>query len=137
MTANNNPVFALTPQFNPSKATTGDTSLTAPSNAVQISDIAPTAGSRIDFIDLQAVATTTATMLRLFLKTGSTYTLWREIPVQAIAASSSQPAWNAHLSSVMNPDILPLIMPSGYSMWMTVNDTQTGIFGNARSGDFQ
>jgi len=48
-------------------------------------------GSRVDIIRLNAIATTTAGMIRLFIGTA----LVKEIPVIAITPSATQPAWSA------------------------------------------
>ena len=50
-------------------------------------------GSRIDRLTIQATATTTAGMIRLFISNGTTTVLIREIPVLAITPAATTPAW--------------------------------------------
>lgn len=70
------------------------------------------AGTRIDTIRMQAISSTTAGMLRLFIYDGTNTRLYKEIPVLAVTPSATLPAWGETLSSALNPDILPIILPS-------------------------
>jgi hypothetical protein len=71
---------------------------------------APANGARIDEIAIKASVTTTAGMVRLFLHNGTTFFLWKEVPVPAITASGTVPAFEAALSN------LGLILQSGWSI---------------------
>jgi len=53
------------------------------------------AGSRVSSVTVKAAVTTTAGMIRLYLSTdtGTTWRLYREIPVTAITVSASQPTF--------------------------------------------
>lgn len=73
-------------------------------------------GSRIDAINLKAVGTTTAGMVRLFLHDGVNARLLTEVPVQAVTPSASLPAWEAQLNTNSMSQVLPIILPSGYSL---------------------
>lgn len=53
------------------------------------------AGSRIDSLLVQATATTTAGMVRLFISDGSATRLIAELPVVAVTPSATIPAWSA------------------------------------------
>lgn len=71
---------------------------------------AGTNGSRVDDIDITAQGTTTAGMVRLFIHDGTTARLWREVPVTANTASSSNAAFFYRLTG------LALILKSGMSL---------------------
>lgn len=52
-------------------------------------------GSRIDSLLVQATATTTAGMIRLFISDGANDRLIMELPVVAVTPASAIPAWSA------------------------------------------
>jgi len=129
--------YVATPRISFGAVTTADTSRTAPSTVVTIFT-AGSSGSRIDQIDLVGIGTTTASMIRLFIYDGANYSLWKEIPTLAVTPSGTASVWMSSISSSINSDVLPLIIPSGYSLRATINDTQTssGVNIIARGGDF-
>lgn len=73
-------------------------------------------GSRIDAVCIKATAVTTAGMIRLFINNGSTSVLAAEVPVTAITPSATTPSYQAVVSSVSNPDLFPLVLPTGYKL---------------------
>lgn len=73
-------------------------------------------GSRIDAIDVKATATTTAGMVRLFIHDGVNARLLTEVPVLANTPSATQPSWEVQLNINSMTQILPLILPTGYSL---------------------
>ena len=73
-------------------------------------------GSRIDAIALKATAATTAGMLRLFLHDGVNAHLLTEVPVLAQTPSATAPAWELSVTTQGMSPLLPLILPSGYSL---------------------
>jgi hypothetical protein len=127
--------YASTPRVSSAALTTADTSRTAPSTVGTVFT-AGSSGSRIDAIEIVGTATTTATMARLFIYDGSTYRLWKEVPVLAVTPSSTLPVFDYRLNAAINPELLPLVLPTGYSLRAAVNDTQTGVNVLARGGDF-
>lgn len=127
--------YAATPKVGSALLTTADTSLTAPTTVGTVFT-AGSSGSRIDYIDIQGVATTTACIVNLFIFDGTNYFLWQQVPVQAITSSTTAPAFTASLSSNSNANIMPLTIPTGYSLRATVSVTQTGIRVIAYGGDF-
>lgn len=82
-------------------------------------------GSRIDMIDLQAVATTTAGMIRLFVHNGTTAFLIGEFPVTALTPSGTTPAWSAQLNTNTMTQILPITIPTGWSLHASTNNAET------------
>lgn len=132
------PNYAATPKIGNGTVLTADTARSGtPTNVVTIFT-AGASGSRIDNIDLTAIGTTVASLLRLWIFTGSVYILWREISVPAITPSVVQPVFQTGLSSVTDPQEFPLVLPTGFSLRATINDTQTssGVNVIARGGDF-
>jgi len=82
-------------------------------------------GSRIDAIDLKAVGTTTAGMIRLFIHDGANARLLTEVPVIAITPSGTLPSWEAQLNTNTMTQVLPLILPTGYSLRASTHNAET------------
>lgn len=70
--------------------------------------------------------------------TSAQYALLREITFSAVTLSTTQAAYNAQYTSVLTPDLLPIILPAGFSLRTSVSVTQTspGITITAIGGDF-
>lgn len=127
--------YASTPKIGSATLTTADTSLTAPSTVGTVFT-AGSSGSRIDYIDIQGVATTTACLVNLFIYDGTNYILYTQVPVLAVTSSTTSPAFQALISSNTNSNLLPINLPTGYSLRATVSVTQTGIRVTASGGDY-
>ena len=127
--------YASTPVFGSATLTTADTSLTAPTTVGTILT-AGASGTRIDYIDLQGVATTVSGLINLFVYDGTNYILWQQVPVQAVTSSTTAPAFTSALSSNSNANIMPLIIPTGYSLRATTSAAQTGLRVTAYGGNF-
>ena len=127
--------YASTPVFGSANLTTADTSLTAPTTVSTILT-AGASGTRIDYIDLQGVATTVAGLINLFVFDGTNYILWQQVPVQAVTSSTTVPAFAFALSSNSNANIMPLNLPTGYSLRATTSVAQTGVRVTAYGGNF-
>ena len=127
--------YASTPKFGSATLTTADTSLTAPTPVGTIVT-AGASGTRIDYIEIMGVATTVAGLINLFVYDGTTYVLWNQVPVIAITSSTTAPAFAAYLSSNGNANIMPLTLPTGYSLRAATSVSQTGIRVTAYGGDF-
>jgi hypothetical protein len=82
------------------------------------------------------VATTVAGLINLFVYDGTNYVLWNQVPVIAITSSTTAPAFSALLSSNNNSNIMPLTLPTGYSLRAATSVAQTGIRVTAYGGDF-
>lgn len=92
-------------------------------------------GSRIDAIDLKAVGTTTAGMIRLFIHDGADARLLTEVPVTAITPSATLPSWEAQLNTNSMSQVLPIILPTNYSLRASTEKAETfNII--AQGGDF-
>ena len=127
--------YASTPVFGSVNLTGSDTSLTAP---VTIGSIltAGASGTRIDYIEIQGVATTVAGLVNLFVYDGTNYLLWQQVPVQAVTSSTTAPAFAFALSSNGNANIMPLNLPTGYSLRAAISVAQTGLRITAYGGNF-
>ena len=74
-------------------------------------------GSRLDRITIQATATTTAGMIRLWLYSGSgDAQLWKEVPVTAATPSATVQAFSYEL------DLSRELLPVGYSLYASTNN---------------
>jgi len=127
--------YASTPVFGSATLTTADTSLTAPATVGTILT-AGASGTRIDYIDIQGVATTVAGLINLFVFDGTNYILWQQLPVQAVTSSTTAPAFALALSSNGNSNIMPLTLPTGHSLRAAASVAQTGVRVSAYGGNF-
>jgi hypothetical protein len=127
--------YASTPVFGSANLTTADTSLTAPTTVSTILT-AGASGTRIDYIDVQGVATTVAGLINLFVFDGTNYILWQQVPVQAVTSSTTVPAFALALSSNGNANIMPLNLPTGYSLRAATSVAQTGLRVSAYGGNY-
>lgn len=127
--------YAATPKVGSALLTTADTSLTAPTTVGTVLS-AGANGTRIDYIDIQGVATTVSGNINLFIFDGTNYILWNQVNVVAVTSSTTSPAFQATLSSNGNANLMPLTLPTGYSLRATTSVAQTGIRVTAYGGDF-
>lgn len=127
--------YAATPRIGSANLTTADASLTAPTTVGTIL-AAGASGTRIDYIDIQGVATTVTGIINLFIYDGTNYILWAQMPVIPVTSSTTAPAFQTTMSSNVNANIMPLILPTGYSLRATTSVAQTGIRVTAQGGDF-
>lgn len=128
--------YTAIPKIGAATMTTGDTSRTSPTNVSTVFT-AGSSGSRIDKLILTATGNTVATMARWWIHTGSTYYLLAEVPVSAITPSNTVSSFTTNLNSVVDYNILPIVIPSGYSIRATLHDTTSGgINAIAYGGDF-
>jgi len=127
--------YASTPKIGSALLTTADTSLTAPTTVGTVFT-AGASGSRIDYIDIQGVANTVASLINIFIFDGTNYFLYTQIPVQAVTSSTTAPAFQAIISSNTNANILPINLPTGYSVRAATSVAQTGIRVTALGGDY-
>ena len=81
-------------------------------------------GSRIDSIDVQATATVTAGMIRLFIHNGTSSFLFTEVPVVAVTPSGTLPAFNSQFTTNTTA-VLPIVIPTGYSLRASTNNAES------------
>lgn len=127
------PSFAATPvTWAGLVPATADTSLTAPTNVTTLGT-GGASGTKIDSISCQAVGSTAAGVVNVFLHDGTTYHLFDQFLVPAVTSSTTARAWRQSRSY---PD---LVLPS--SSWSlratnTVSSNQSMIKVVAVGGDF-
>jgi hypothetical protein len=83
--------------------------------------------------------TVNATTVPEFASTPATavYHLLEEVPITAITGSTTVQAFTYSLNQIVNGDLLPLILPPGWSLRTTVSVTQThALKSTARGGKF-
>lgn len=127
--------YASTPRIGSAVLTTADTSLTAPTTVGTVLT-AGSSGTRVDYIEIMGTATTVASLINLFIYDGTNYILWQQVPVTAITTGATTPSYVANLSSNTNANIMPLVLPTGYSLRATTTVTQTSVRVTANGGDF-
>jgi hypothetical protein len=127
--------YAAVPKIGSALLTTADTSLTAPSTVGTVFT-AGASGSRIDYIEIQGVATTIAGIVNLFIFDGTNYFLYIQVPIQAITSSTTAVAFSTTVSSNGNANLLPINLPTGYSLRATTSVAQTGVRVTALGGDY-
>lgn len=127
--------YASTPVFGAALLTTADTSLTAPTTVGTVLT-AGSNGTRIDYIDIQGVANTVAGIVNLFIYDGTTYHLWQQIPIVAVTSSTTATAFSTTTSTNNTPNVMPMIIPTGYSLRATTTIAQTGVKVIAYGGNF-
>jgi hypothetical protein len=128
--AQGTPNFATTPVCGVGLISTGDSSRTSPTNKATVLT-AGSSGTRIERIAFCAIGATTASVIRLFVYNGTSYFLWQEIVLPAITpVDGVTPVFcnsanvGAGLEAVDNPNVMPMLLPSGYSLVASVQDTQ-------------
>ena len=127
--------YSATPVFGAALLTTADTSLTAPTTVGTVLT-AGASGTRIDFIEVMGVDTTVSGIVNLFIYDGTTYTLWQQIPVVAVTSSTTATAFSTTTSTNNSPNVMPMIIPTGYSLRATTTIAQTGVKVIAYGGNF-
>jgi hypothetical protein len=81
-------------------------------------------GSRIERVVVQAVATTTAGMVRLFINDGTNARLYEEVPIFANTPSATVPAAAATLEAFSLPTLYPIVIPNGFSLSASTNNAE-------------
>jgi hypothetical protein len=121
--------YASTPTRGAALISVGDTSRVAPTGAKAIFSPAGTlgvnAGGWCERIVIMPVGPTTTSVLRFWLVDGlGGYHLYDEEPLAASNIAPGVQMKSATLQAVDNPNIMPINIPAGWSMAVSVNDTQ-------------
>lgn len=88
-------------------------------------------GARIDRINVTAIATTTAGMVRFFLYNGTTNLLISELPVIAVTPSATQPAFTADIVFDQG-----LILQATYQLRIATNNAEIFNVTVTNGGDY-
>jgi hypothetical protein len=118
------PNYAASPRCAIGQASTANTARDGTGTIATIFTAAAS-GSRIDAINIKAIATTTAGMIRLFIHDGTNARLLGEVPVTALTPSATLPSFEAQLNTNTMTQILPIILPTGFSLRASTNNAET------------
>lgn len=118
------PQYASTPRCGIGQVATANTNRDG-TGTIGTIFTAGASGSRIDAINIKATGTTTAGMIRLFIHDGTNARLLTEVPVTAITPSGTLPSWEAQLNTNTMTQVLPLVLPTGYSLRAATNNAET------------
>ena len=116
--------FAATPRCAVAQATAANTNRDGTGTIATVFT-AGASGSRIDAISIKAIGTTTAGMVRLFVHDGTNARLLDEVTIRAKTPSATIEAEESHLSLGNLSQILPLILPTGYSLRASTHNAET------------
>ncbi len=87
------PVFMQDLRYGPVTISTANTNRDGSGTLGTVLTADATDGTLIDHIDIQAIGTTTAGMVRLYIHNNTTAFLWREVPITAITPSATVAAF--------------------------------------------
>jgi hypothetical protein len=104
------PAFAATPRSSSGLLSTANTNRDGSGTLVDLFT-AGTVGSKISEVNITAIATTTAGMVRLYIYDGTNNRLLKEIPVSAVTPSGTVAAWAA---TPWEPS--HLVLPANYKL---------------------
>lgn len=130
------PNFSATPRVAIGALSTANTNRDGTGTLVTVMT-AGASGSRIDGIVIQATATTTAGMIRLYIHDGTNARLYDEVPVFAVTPAASVPAWSVALgnNAPLSTGRYPLMLPTGYSLRAAPQNAEAFVI-HAIGGDF-
>lgn len=112
MAANTTPVFTIVPVIGMVRIATANTNRDGTGT---LGDVVTggTNGTRIDKIVIEAIGTTTAGMVRLYINDGTNTRLWQEVMVAALTPSGTVQAFRA-LILTPDPQSPLLVLPVSY-----------------------
>lgn len=129
------PNYASTPIVGAALLTTGDASRTAPAIASELFNPGANGGA-CERIVIEPVATTVASVIRIFRHDGMTYHLYTEVQLQVQTAAGSTAIAPQTLQAVDYPQLFPIAVPAGWTLKCSVNDTQAGVKVQAEGGGY-
>jgi hypothetical protein len=114
------PQFASTPKVGIGQLSAANTNRDGSGTVVTVVS-AGANGTRIDAVTIEATATTTAGMVRLYLHDGANARLFDEVAVSAITPSGTVAAFSAQrLYSATQP----VLLPSGWSLRASTHNAE-------------
>jgi hypothetical protein len=116
--------YASTPLGNVQALSAADATRTAPVNAKKLVDhTVNVSGAQVERITVTPIATVaSATVVRIGLLVGATYSLLFEIAVPAQTLSLTSPVGTVTAEAVTQPNMFPLIVPVGADLVAWIND---------------
>ncbi|MEY2855621.1 MAG: hypothetical protein RL030_2753 [Pseudomonadota bacterium] len=121
MALNTQPVQIAFPEtWSKTIAGTANTNLDGTGTIADITDAAPVSGTMIEKLKIQAISTTTAGAVRLYIYDGTTWRLWQELSVAAKTVSATVRAAVAGADDgILTPDgwlICNFTLPSTWKL---------------------
>lgn len=120
MAANTSPIFTLVPVIGTVTIESANTNRDG-SGTIEAVITGGTNGTRITRITIQAIVTTTAGMIRLYIDSGDTIFLWKEVAVTAITGSATVLEF---VSVITLTGENALILPSGYILMASTHNAE-------------
>ena len=120
MGANTEPIFTLIPVIGVVSGSAANTDLSGSGTFMTVIT-GGTNGTRISKIVIQAIDTTTAGMVRLFIDDGVAVFLWKEVAVEAVTIAASTPAFSYE---ILLSSEEALILPSGYILKASTHNAE-------------
>jgi hypothetical protein len=121
MTANIEPIFTDVPVIGIGLVSAANTDRSAGTGTMSSILVADADGTRVTRITIQAVVTTTAGIVRLWIYNGANYRLWKEIAVTPITVSATQVAFSSIMEFLGERAIL---LPDGYALFGSTENAQ-------------
>lgn len=122
------PQYASTPKIGTAVVSTANTNRDGTGTLGTVFT-AGASGSRLDTIEVQATAPTTAGMVRLFISDGTNHRLFAEVPVVAVTPSATVPAFSAlvagNAQGLVNNVPLPFSLPTGWSLRAATHNAES------------
>lgn len=115
------PIFVQAPRVAIGSLSTANTNRDG-SGTIATIFTAGAVGSLIDHIDLNAIGTVTAGVIRLYIYDGSTAHLWKEVLVTAITPSTTVAVWSASIDCAQ--PFNGLLLQSGYSIRASTHNAE-------------
>lgn len=121
MTVTSTPIFVQAPRVAVGSLSTANTNRDG-SGTIAIVFTAGSDGSRLEHIDINAIGTTTAGVIRLFIYDGSTAHLWKEILVTAVTPSTTVAVWSYSLDCSIPANVC--VLQTGYSLRASTHNAE-------------
>lgn len=121
MPANTEPIFTLTPNIGAVAISTANTNRDG-TGTIGTVLTAGANGTRVHRITVEATVTTTSGMVRLYIYTGSTYYMWKEVLVSAITVGAAVKAFTEVIELVGDR---ALVLPTGYSLRASTHNAES------------
>lgn len=119
----NTPIFAQAPRHAVATISTANTNRDGSGTIGTIFTAEATDGSTLDRIEIAAIGTTTAGVVRLFIHNGSAAFLWKEILVGAITPSATVAVFSRKIDCSRPENILYL--PAGWSLRAATHNAES------------
>lgn len=120
-----NPNYANSAILGANSVNIGDTSRTSPSSKATVL-VSGSNGARVERISFSATGATTNSFARIFLYNGTSYFLRNEIPIPAkTPVAGANTVWQSTLEAWSTPNTMPILLPYGWSIVASINDTQS------------